>query len=78
MVGGLEHAGVLDTIADAIISVGNGNVVITLTLILWVSAIASALIDKITSVATMIPLSENMAPNFGGADELEAWCKANV
>ncbi|MCK5309736.1 MAG: anion permease, partial [Thermoplasmata archaeon] len=56
MVGGLEHAGVLDTIADAIINIGDGNIVITLTLILWVSAISSALLDNVPFAAAMVPV----------------------
>ena len=38
--------------------------------ILWVSAIASALIDNIPFVATMIPLIQSMAPTFGGEQAL--------
>ena len=56
MVGGLEQAGVLNTIADAIINIGDGNVVITLTLILWVSAISSSLLDNVPFAAAMVPV----------------------
>jgi Na+/H+ antiporter NhaD/arsenite permease-like protein len=54
MVGGLEHAGVLHTIADGIISVGAGSLIITLVLILWVSAFASALLDNVPFAAAMV------------------------
>jgi Na+/H+ antiporter NhaD/arsenite permease-like protein len=43
-----------------------GDFVATAGAILWISAIASAAIDNIPFVATMIPLIENMAPTFGG------------
>jgi Na+/H+ antiporter NhaD/arsenite permease-like protein len=38
--------------------------------ILWVSAVASAIVDNIPFVATMIPLIKSMAPSFGGAEYL--------
>ena len=38
--------------------------------ILWVSAIASAVVDNIPFVATMIPLIKSMAPTFGGPEGL--------
>ena len=37
---------------------------------LWVSAIASAVVDNIPFVAAMIPLIESMVPGFGGAEGL--------
>ena len=43
---------------------------VTAIAIIWVSAIASALVDNIPFVATMIPLIESMAPTFGGAENL--------
>jgi len=38
--------------------------------ILWSSAILSAIIDNIPFVATMIPLIKAMAPTFGGPEGL--------
>ena len=40
--------------------------VVAATIILWVSAILSAVIDNIPFVATMIPLIKGMAPAYGG------------
>lgn len=37
----------------------------TVIVILWVSAVASAVVDNIPFVATMIPVIQNMAPTFG-------------
>ena len=48
---------------------GSGKSVTALS-IMYVSATASAIVDNIPFVATMIPLIENMAMDFGGADEL--------
>jgi len=43
---------------------------VTAIAILWVSAIASALVDNIPFVATMIPMIESMETTFGGAENL--------
>lgn len=56
MVGGLEKVGILKMIAQGVIGVTGGNMFATTLAVLWVSAIASAFIDNIPFVATMIPL----------------------
>ncbi len=61
MVGGLEHAGVLDSIATAIIDIGGGNLLTTLTLILWVSAFSSAFLDNVPFAAAMVPVIKGVA-----------------
>ena len=43
---------------------------ITAMAILWISAIASAVVDNIPFVATMIPLIDSMEGAFGGPQEL--------
>jgi len=70
IVTGVEHTGVIEMLANKTLELTGGDFNATAGAILWVSAIASALIDNIPFVATMIPLIENMAPTFGGADEL--------
>lgn len=61
MVGGLEHAGVLNSIATAIIDIGGGNLLTTLTLILWVSAFSSAFLDNVPFAAAMVPVIKGVA-----------------
>ncbi|MTI47616.1 SLC13 family permease [Sporosalibacterium faouarense] len=56
LVGALEEVGIIESMAKALISITNGNLFLTTILVLWVSAIASAFIDNIPFVATMIPL----------------------
>jgi Na+/H+ antiporter NhaD/arsenite permease-like protein len=56
LVGGLESAGVIEKLAEGVISATGGDLFLTAIAILWVSAIASAFIDNIPFVATMIPL----------------------
>jgi len=70
VVKGIEEAGVLRILADRVIDLTGGDITVTAMAILWVSAIASALVDNIPFVATMIPLIKSMAPSFGGAENL--------
>ena len=60
MVGALEKTGVIHNVAVWGLELTKGNVFLTGMFILWVSAIASAFIDNIPFVATMIPLIKTM------------------
>lgn len=55
LVGGLESTGALSAFADAILDTG-GGLALVLTVILWVGAIGSALIDNVPFAATMAPV----------------------
>ena len=70
IVKGIEEAGVLRILADQVLKLTGGDMTVTAMAILWVSAIASAVVDNIPFVATMIPLIKSMAPTFGGAEYL--------
>ena len=65
MVGALEKVGVLEVLASGLIELTGGNLMITALLILWVAAIASAFLDNIPFVATMIPLIINIGTMTG-------------
>jgi Na+/H+ antiporter NhaD/arsenite permease-like protein len=67
---GVEEAGLLRILADLVIGYTGADMTHTALVILWVSAIASAVVDNIPFVATMIPLIKSMAPTFGGAENL--------
>ncbi len=56
LVGGIEETGVISMMANGVIELTGGDLFLTALAILWVSAIASAFIDNIPFVATMIPL----------------------
>ena len=60
LVGALVETGVIKMLAAEAIQLTNGNVNATAMLILWMSAIASAFIDNIPFVATLIPLIQDM------------------
>lgn len=56
VVGGLKASGVMTFLAEKVISVTGGSLESTVFWVLWLSAIASAFIDNIPFVATMIPM----------------------
>jgi Na+/H+ antiporter NhaD/arsenite permease-like protein len=60
LVSGLIETGVISLLADYSVNLTGGDVKSTAILILWVSAIASAFIDNIPFVATMIPMIKEM------------------
>jgi Na+/H+ antiporter NhaD/arsenite permease-like protein len=64
IVTGVEHAGLLQILADGTLSLTAGNFSVTTLAILWVSAILSAIVDNIPFVATMIPMIKSMLPAF--------------
>lgn len=66
----LEKTGVIESLAHYLLQITDGDIVSTAIAILWVSALASALIDNIPFVATMIPIIKNMAPALGGQEAL--------
>ena len=60
LVGALVETGVIRTLAVEAIKITKLDLTMTAMIILWMSAIASAFIDNIPFVATMIPLIKNM------------------
>jgi Na+/H+ antiporter NhaD/arsenite permease-like protein len=70
VVTGVEHTGVIAMLGQKTVALTNGDFNATVGAILWVSAIASALIDNIPFVATMIPLVHSMADTFGGPEAI--------
>ncbi len=60
LVAGLEHVGAIRMLAEQVIGLTGGNFVFLTLIILWGSAIFSAVIDNIPFVATMIPLVKDI------------------
>lgn len=60
LVSGLVETGIISVLAKDLMKLTEGNSVATAMLILWLSAIASAFVDNIPFVATMIPLIKEM------------------
>jgi len=65
LVGGLIDIGLIKMLAQKVIGLTGGDISYASILILWVSGIASATIDNIPFVATMIPLINDMAVGLG-------------
>jgi Na+/H+ antiporter NhaD/arsenite permease-like protein len=61
LVGGIDQVGLLDKIARHSVSLTGGNVILTALVLLWFAGIASALVDNIPAVATLIPLAFSVA-----------------
>lgn len=70
LVYGVESTGLLEMLAHQVIELTGGDKTVTAISIMFVSAVASSIVDNIPFVATMIPLIKNMAASFGGAEEL--------
>lgn len=60
LVGALVEVGIIDSLAIKLIDFTKGNLFVTAMFVLWVSAIASAFLDNIPFVATMIPLIKSI------------------
>jgi Na+/H+ antiporter NhaD/arsenite permease-like protein len=67
----VEVSGVLKTVAEKFLALTGDRIATAGSLILWVSAILSAIVDNIAFVATMIPLIKNMGGTYGGPAAIE-------
>jgi Na+/H+ antiporter NhaD/arsenite permease-like protein len=73
VVGGLEKVGVMDIITKIVLNAIGTNEVLSMTVIMWVSAVGSAFIDNIPLTATFIPMIEKIAASIGIDVKLLAW-----
>lgn len=71
IVAGVENSGILGVMAGYMLEATEGNLAATGMAILWISTVASAFINNIPFVATIIPMIDAMAPTFGGKEGLE-------
>lgn len=76
VVGGLEETGVMKMLAEGVIELTGGDLKATVFLVLWLSAIASAFVDNIPFVATMIPMLHEMGHITGMPMEAIWWALA--
>ncbi|SJZ48338.1 ArsB/NhaD family transporter [Selenihalanaerobacter shriftii] len=73
IVGGLEAVGIIEEIAYQVMEFTQGDLVLMALLILWVSALASTVIDNIPFVATMIPIIKAMSEVGAGLETEPLW-----
>lgn len=71
VVGGMEKAGVIGKLADMLVQATGGRMIVTMLIILWASAILSAVLDNIPFVATLIPMI--LAMEADGIDVEALW-----
>jgi len=76
VVGGLEKVGIIQAIADLMVETTGTHYVILMLVILWVSAICSAVLDNIPFVATLIPLIMTMEAE--GIDVWPLWWAVSI
>jgi Na+/H+ antiporter NhaD/arsenite permease-like protein len=65
VVGGLEQTGILEIVANFIGKICGGNGILMVTVIIWISAIASAVVDNIPFAATMLPIIKSLSATSG-------------
>ncbi len=72
-VGGMEESGMMDKIAGWIGDAAGGELVLAITIILWISAFASALIDNIPFALAMVPVVESLSATHGWSKATLSW-----
>jgi Na+/H+ antiporter NhaD/arsenite permease-like protein len=73
IVAGAEETGLIQIIADWVHHVSRGSLVMSVLVILWVSALASAIIDNIPFTATMLPIVAYLTQAVPGAQGGILW-----
>ncbi len=71
VVGGMEKVGIITALANFLMDATAGEMVLTMLILLWVSAIVSSILDNIPFVATLIPIILTM--ETGGVDVTPLW-----
>lgn len=73
IVAGAEETGLIQIIADWVNHMSRGSIVVAIVMILWVSALASAIIDNIPFTATMLPIVAYLNQVVPGAESGILW-----
>lgn len=71
VVGGLAETGVIEMMAYALIDATGGDMLITIVVLVWASAIISSILDNIPLVATLIPIVATM--EAAGIEVMPLW-----
>jgi Na+/H+ antiporter NhaD/arsenite permease-like protein len=73
IVGAAEETGILQFLANWIMAVCKGDLLIAIVLIMWSAAILSAIVDNIPFTATMLPVVALMSESIPGAESMVLW-----
>ena len=65
IVGAMEHVGLLTIVATKVRELSAGNYFIALSIILWVSAFGSSIVDNVPFAATMAPILRHLSGTPG-------------
>ena len=65
IVGAMEHVGLLTAVANGVTKISGGNFFIAITIILWVSAFGSSIVDNVPFAATMAPILRHLSGTPG-------------
>jgi Na+/H+ antiporter NhaD/arsenite permease-like protein len=71
LVEGVVRVGIIGGVADAMVELTGGNPSVTIISLLWLSGIASAIVDNIPYTATVIPLVQDLSQQ--GIPVVPAW-----
>ncbi|MGH6828054.1 MAG: SLC13 family permease [Rhizomicrobium sp.] len=66
MIGAVQQAGVLRGLGDLLTAGAGHDLRLAASIVLWLSAVLSAIIDNVPYVAAMIPVVKSIAPALGG------------
>ena len=70
VVAGVERTGVISLVAQWVLAATHGSLTLASSVILWTSAVLSAVVDNIPFVAAMIPLIKDVGPRMAGDPHL--------
>ena len=73
MVGGLVEVGAIALVSKDMLEFTHGNVHITAQVLLWFSGVASAVVDNIPFVATMIPMLQDVQADLASGASSGLW-----
>ena len=73
VVAGAEQTGLIQIIADWVRGASEGSPILAVLIVLWVSAILSAIIDNIPFTATMLPIVAYLTSSIPGINHTVLW-----
>ena len=65
VIGGVKNIGLVNDLANFIVTVGGNNLFALFTIVVWGSVLISAFIDNIPYVATMLPILKSVTATLG-------------
>lgn len=67
IIGALEHTGAIDLLANGLLSLCGDNMLLTCMVVLWGSALLSAVLDNIPFVIVMMPMIQKLLVDTGAS-----------